>query len=220
MENFKVNLNRPEPDKGKIQAKKDFNSFHNAHFPKPTVFKSKWFWGVSGIASIAVVVTVTMSSFSSSPERIAQNETQELISSPKSELLVPSRVDEPTIAVESGMVEVEKDDDSQKEIHSEEMTEPKSVSLEADVAPETNSNSEYKPSVKELFELDFDVNEFPDLQVGNNLFYIHPSEEKSSNELFDLHWDDVDLKSKDNQIHLKLVKDGEIKMFRIVQYIK
>ena len=73
MENFKINLDRPEPDRSKIQVKKDFKSFHSSHFPKPNLFHSKWFWGVSGIASIALVVTITLTSFKyNQPSELAQ----------------------------------------------------------------------------------------------------------------------------------------------------
>lgn len=57
MKNIKINLDRPQVDSKSIQAQKDFDGLMKNHtiMSKP-FYKSPWFMGTTGLASIGIVV--------------------------------------------------------------------------------------------------------------------------------------------------------------------
>lgn len=214
MENFKINLDRPEPDRSKIQVKKDFKSFHASHFPKPSLFHSKWFWGVSGIASIALVVTITLTSFKyNQPEKMVQTNQLEkssvkmedsfLSSPPKPEFnaveILEAEDTESTRDFEKTKIKTEEQEQSERKI-TEEIVEPE------------------KANTPELFKIDFSPSDFPNLEVGNNLFYFDPSEEISPEEVFAKEWEGIELERSSNGILLKLTDGLKVSKFKVVQY--
>jgi hypothetical protein len=216
MEKFRVNLDRPEPDKGKIQAKKDFNSFYSTNFPKATLFHSKWFWGVSGIATIAMVVTVSLSSFSKNSEStnlLASTESnakiEKMSSAPAEDLFVSN----------NGETEIQEETALSLNQTDKAMVENLVQLTEGDEEVDLTSSepTEIVKSENILFELDFDPLDFPNLEVGNNLFSIDEKENVSGNILFEQEWDGVDLANINGSLNLVLTKNGEQFSYRINQ---
>lgn len=218
MEKFKINLDRPEPDKGKIQAKKDFNSFYSTNFPKASLFHSKWFWGVSGIATVALVVTVSLSSFSKNSEStnvLAKSESIssiEVLSSAPAEDLFVSSNESVVVQENATVIEV----DGQKEKSNNELI-PISKNEEESTEILDHEMVEMTKSENVLFELEFDPLDFPNLEVGNNLFSIDETESVSGDILFEEEWDGVELATINGALNLILEKNGERFSYRVNQ---
>lgn len=73
MKNVKINLDRPPVDSKEIQANKNFESLMKNHqmMSKP-FYKSPWFIGTTGLASISIIVGGVISFNSSSEDQISQ----------------------------------------------------------------------------------------------------------------------------------------------------
>ncbi len=60
MNNFKINVDRKVPDSEYIQSKQDFKEVLNrVAAAKTSIWHSTWFYGTVGLASIAIITTVT-----------------------------------------------------------------------------------------------------------------------------------------------------------------
>ena len=75
MKNVKINLDRPPVDSKEIQASKNFDSLMKNHqmMSKP-FYKSPWFIGTTGLASISIIVGGVIS-FNSSEDQVSQDVT-------------------------------------------------------------------------------------------------------------------------------------------------
>lgn len=62
MSNRKMNLDRPGLSSEQIRAKQNFEKVLSNHYlPKPTVWKSPWFWGPTGLASVGIAIMMSIS---------------------------------------------------------------------------------------------------------------------------------------------------------------
>lgn len=62
MNNFKINIDRKKLDPEYIQSKQNFNEVLNqVAIANTSIFKSTWFYGTVGLATIAVIITVSLS---------------------------------------------------------------------------------------------------------------------------------------------------------------
>jgi hypothetical protein len=98
MKRLKINLDRPAVDSKSIQARKDFDGLIKNHaiMTKP-FYKSSWFFGTAGLASVGIVVG-TVIAFQDGPEEIPENFSAQTTESPM-ELIIP---DNNALAVNSG----------------------------------------------------------------------------------------------------------------------
>ena len=61
MKNRKINLDRPRIDSKEIQAHKDFNQvFENFNTMSKPFYKSTWFFGTTGLASLGLIIGGTI----------------------------------------------------------------------------------------------------------------------------------------------------------------
>jgi len=69
MKRMKFNLDRPQVDSKSIQARKDFDGLMKNHaiMSKP-IYKSPWFFGTVGLATVGLAVTTSVMMYSSSEE--------------------------------------------------------------------------------------------------------------------------------------------------------
>jgi hypothetical protein len=80
MKRLKINLDRPQVDSKSIQARKDFDSLAKNHamMSKP-FYKSPWFFGATGLASVGVIVGSVIV-FQDTPESVPDQFTDQLSS--------------------------------------------------------------------------------------------------------------------------------------------
>ncbi|MEO9531229.1 MAG: hypothetical protein ABJG68_12105 [Crocinitomicaceae bacterium] len=78
MKRLKINLDRPQVDSKSIQARKDFDSLAKNHslMSKP-FYKSPWFFGATGLASVGVIVGSAVI-FQDAPESVPDYLTEQL----------------------------------------------------------------------------------------------------------------------------------------------
>lgn len=78
MKRQKINLDRPQVDSKSIQARKDFDSLTKNHamMSKP-FYKSPWFFGATGLASVGVIVGSAVI-FHDTPENVPDQFTEQV----------------------------------------------------------------------------------------------------------------------------------------------
>ena len=69
-----------------------------------------------------------------------------------------------------------------------------------------------------MFRIDFSASDFPDLEVGNNLFYFDNSVQKTPSEVFIHEWEGVELERSSNGIILKLTRGLKVEKYKVKQY--
>jgi hypothetical protein len=205
MEKFKMNLDREPLSSERIQHYQDFNRLKNEYIhSKKTIWKSPWFWGTGGIASLLLIASTTSlfhEKNSMHEEKITLNNTDENHKiQPISEEDYPlsGRHESSAIAATSE-VEVK---DNQTQIKR----------LEAMLA-----QSDFLPDSQQFhFRIDALADEFPEVYplVGKRLEVL--AGQRVNKDWFALEWEQISVKSADvNRYTILFSKKNESKAVKV-----
>ncbi len=76
MENFKLNLDRPEISSNEIEKNQNFDNILSSYKKmKPPVYKNPWFWGSAGLATVGLTTIVSLNAMSNKNETNDKNIT-------------------------------------------------------------------------------------------------------------------------------------------------
>lgn len=88
MSNRKINLDRPALSPEQIEARQDFDKVLKQHYLlKPPVWKSPWFWGPTGLASVGIALFLSISYINSQNHSNDKNATLTAVLPPDTECI-------------------------------------------------------------------------------------------------------------------------------------
>jgi hypothetical protein len=199
MEKFKMNLDREPLSSAQIQQMQDFNRLKNDYLrAKKAVWKSPWFWGTGGIASLALVATAVYLNKTES-----KLEAHEVIITQQSVIDQNNQSDEPVEHVE--LIQVAESTQEFPAVADKKVLLRQIQDLESKL-----TTSDYIPDSKGFhFRLDALADEFPEVTflVGKRLEVIG---DKPIGTLFKQEWERIALKEKgENRYALYFQRKGE-----------